>query len=656
MNTKEEEGQLAGALARFGLNSLRLGQSEVIERVLLGESVLALMPTGAGKSLCYQVPACMLSGVILVVSPLLALMKEQAEYLASCGLSAFLWNSTLSVSEKEESMALLRTEASCLLFLAPESLGQREIKALLDERKPTLFVIDEVHCYSEWGQSFRPEYRSLAQQKEHWDCPVLALTATATEPVVEEICEDFGILPSHVVRLPLRKENIERFFVQTSSAEEKKKALLAWLSEQRHVPAIVYAHKREEVESLATFLQSQGYGAKAYHAGLVPEVKAVIQEDFMRDEIPILVATIAFGMGVDKSNIASVVHHELPASLEAYLQESGRAGRKGHEAYSLVLGGKEDMVALQNRWETEKPFARTIESFLRFLCPCPSDEWREYSAWEMQGLYDLSEVFIDRLLGRLEREGVMEWGESGQRNWQGRLQVPLSVLLAGASESEQAFWEWLVKEKKVTLEQVADKRGIGVEEAQLFLEDCEQSGEWVFKKNHKVRFYRQKKPLASYRAWAEETVEQTQAWRARGQERLWRVWDFFTVPFCLNQQLELYFGESPQAPCGHCSACASLMTSDLRQSEGQGALSEALKESQEQRGSFFSYLAELNLEDVAFMRELNVLESSVLARPEQKARFLAGFLSAPALRARLWKLPQYGAYKSYPISFLEDYL
>jgi ATP-dependent DNA helicase RecQ len=297
--------------------------------VLAGRSALAIFPTGGGKSLCYQLPALLMEGLTLVISPLIALMKDQVEALRARGIAAARLDSTLTLEESTAVLESMRSGTLKLLYIAPERLMSESFMERLSRTKISLLAIDESHCISEWGHNFRPEYLRLAdvarKLKLH---PVLALTATATPAVAKDIAKAFRIKPEDCTQTPFHRPNLAIHITPTSH-RERLALLTERLTSERRFPAIVYVTQQQTSEMVATHLGKQGLNSAAYHAGLNPDHRADVQERFMRGEIDVITATIAFGMGIDKADIRAVYHYNLPKSLENYQQEIGRAGRDG---------------------------------------------------------------------------------------------------------------------------------------------------------------------------------------------------------------------------------------------------------------------------------------------------------------------------------------
>jgi ATP-dependent DNA helicase RecQ len=313
--------------SHFGFDAFLPLQEEIIASVMGGQDTFALMPTGGGKSLCYQLPALALGGLALVVSPLIALMKDQVDGLKANGINAAFINSSLPAQEISRVQQQVRNGGIKMLYVAPERVTLPGFQRFLEGLDVSLIAIDEAHCISEWGHDFRPAYRELKTLRNSFaHVPAIALTATATERVRADILSQLGLRRPNVFISSFNRPNL------TYAVEPKKEplaALLRLLEKHRGESAIVYCTSRRATEETAQALSERGHNAEPYHAGLEPQVRATTQERFIRDQIPIVVATIAFGMGIDKPDIRLVVHYDLPKSLEGYYQETGRAGRDG---------------------------------------------------------------------------------------------------------------------------------------------------------------------------------------------------------------------------------------------------------------------------------------------------------------------------------------
>ncbi len=335
----------------YGYDEFRPLQAEIIGDALDGKDVFALLPTGGGKSLCYQLPALMRDGLTLVVSPLIALMKDQVDALNANGVAATYLNSTLDADEARRRLRGLHNGEYSLLYLAPERLLLDGTLADVKSWGPRLIAIDEAHCISEWGHDFRPEYRRLAELRDSFpDVPVMALTATATERVRADIVRLLGLRdPATYVASFNRPNLLYRVNPKAGAYEQVREFVLGRGKES----GIIYCASRKATESVAEKLKRDGVSALPYHAGLAPDVRSRNQERFVRDEVKVICATIAFGMGIDKPNVRFVLHYDLPGSIEAYYQQTGRAGRDGLASECVLLYGRGDIVK-QTRFFDEK--------------------------------------------------------------------------------------------------------------------------------------------------------------------------------------------------------------------------------------------------------------------------------------------------------------
>ena len=326
----------------FGYSEFRPPQQEIVETLISGRDAFVLMPTGGGKSLCFQIPALHRAGVAIVVSPLISLMKDQVDALLANGVRAAFYNSSLKAEESRQILAKLHAGELDLLYVAPERLLNEGFLDRLKKMTIALFAIDEAHCVSQWGHDFRPEYVRLGQLRSHFpEVPMVGLTATADPQTRQDVLQRLGLEQAQCFVSGFDRPNIRYTVV------EKKKPfdqLIGFLAEHQQEAGIVYALSRKRVEEVAERLAAAGHKARAYHAGLGDKERKKVQEMFLRDDIEIVVATVAFGMGIDKPNVRFVVHYDLPKNIESYYQETGRSGRDGLSAEALLLFGYGDIA------------------------------------------------------------------------------------------------------------------------------------------------------------------------------------------------------------------------------------------------------------------------------------------------------------------------
>ncbi|MFV0557363.1 MAG: DNA helicase RecQ [Enterococcus sp.] len=349
---------------KFGYDEFRQGQKEIIAAVLNGENILGIMPTGGGKSICYQLPALLLDGLTLVISPLISLMKDQVDALNEMGISATFINSSLDFSEIKQRLHLAMSGQVKLLYVAPERLESLEFQRLLQSVPITLLAVDEAHCISSWGHDFRPSYLKLSEviQQFAQRPTVIALTATATPQVAADILERLAIAPENKVVTGFERENLAFQVVK----EAKDTYLLEYIKLNAKQAGIIYASTRKEVERITNLLQSKNYRVTKYHGGLSERERSQNQEDFLFDRVQVMVATNAFGMGINKSNVRYVIHAQIPGNLEAYYQEAGRAGRDGLPSEAVLLYAPND-IQIQQYFidQSEMEFERKQNEYLK---------------------------------------------------------------------------------------------------------------------------------------------------------------------------------------------------------------------------------------------------------------------------------------------------
>ncbi len=620
----------------FGFKSFRDGQEAVVRALLAGKSALALFPTGAGKSLCYQLPAVLMEGTALVVSPLIALMKDQVEALQRRGIKAARLDSSLGEEESAQVLADLASGALKLLYVAPERLSNETFIERLKRAKISLLAIDEAHCISEWGHNFRPEYLRLALVSDDLGLkPVLALTATATPEVAQDVCRAFHIAETEHVQTPFERKNL--FLRMTPVTAAKRLALLTQRLQNPKVrPAIVYVTLQQTAEDTAGHLARSGLKAKPYHAGLPDEWRSAAQEEFMRGEVEIIVATIAFGMGIDKADIRSVFHFNLPKTLENYQQETGRAGRDGKKALCEMLACADDRIPLENFTYGDTPSETAVQQLVDHLLRRGTEF--DISRWELSQSSDIRPLVVETVLTQMELEGLLKPVRAFYESFQITQVHPEAKIIAGHTPERREFLTRLFASgkrgwKHITLKLGAASEAMGEPRDKLLdaLTWLEEAGDIVLKPSG-IRHAFRLTPAAE-KADPFEVGRRLHAHFALREERdaarLQQVIDLACEPACLTRRLLAHFGETTGEKCGHCENCR---TGFLDQPRVLPA----------------SPQADFPLEEVRMVQALIAEAHPALRTSRQLARFLCGITSPSTIRAKLTRKDAFALWEKVP--------
>jgi ATP-dependent DNA helicase RecQ len=657
----------------FGHSSFRPGQKPVIEALLAGRSALALFPTGAGKSLCYQLPSLLLDGLTVVISPLIALMKDQVEALAARGIAAARLDSSLEPAEAASVYDRIRTGTLKLLYIAPERLMSEQFVGRLARAKVAMMAVDEAHCISEWGHNFRPEYLRLAHVAQELGIgPVLALTATATPAVAADIRRAFGIAEADHVQTSFRRPNLS-YLVTPCAARDRLALLTSRLRSrqgERQGATIVYVTLQKMAEEVARHLQHSGLKALAYHAGLPDDKRHAAQDAFMTGRVDTIVATIAFGMGIDKADIRGVYHYNLPKTLENYAQETGRAGRDGQPSVCELLACGDDRIPLENFTYGDTPTPEALRQLLdEFFSPLPSRACRrseqrpdefDLSLYELAQATDIRPLVIETVLTHLELDGIIRPLGSFYAGYQFRLLEPEAALLGRHTPERQAFLRKLLRSGKrgtkwITIEtdacaaELAEPRD-RIVKALGWLSD---SGSIELKPSGSRQRYRLTgggQPGAA--AWpdldplARSLEELFAAREARDLERLEAVLDFAADRGCLTQRLLQYFGEDGCRAGGDeaiecCGTCTSCADSGPATAESGAATPRAIPA---------SAAPDITAAEAAAIEALVAEDRPSLRTPRQLARFLCGLTSPATSRERLGRHAAFGLFASLPFA------
>ncbi len=557
----------------FGFDSIRPGQQPVIEAVLNGYSAAAIFPTGSGKSLCYQLPATLLPNLTLVISPLLALMKDQLSFLQSKGIAAASIDSSQSREEAQQVMAGVKNGQIKILMISVERLKNERFREFIRQVPISLMVVDEAHCISEWGHNFRPDYLKLPQYQRELNIPQsLLLTATATPAVIEDMQQKFNIATEHITVTGFYRPNLDISVVPCHESE-KQSQLDSIVASQPTLPTIVYVTQQQTAEKVANSLIHIGINAHAYHAGMKSDVREQIQQQFMASQIDCIVATIAFGMGVDKSDIRRVIHFDLPKSIENYAQEIGRAGRDGQRSECILLGNTFGLTVLENFVYGDTPEQASIHYVV--------EQAREHAPqWEVVPLRlsresNIRQLPLKTLLVYLELEKVIEAKYSYFAEYRFKfLQDQQFILNQFEGERRQfveAIFSCSTKAKiwcQVDLEALWMNYQSERSRVVAALDYFHQNGWIELESKQLTDVYSVLPATHSSDELTQRLHELFQSKEHKDIERIHTMLNLFQSSNCLSYQLAHYFADS-NAPleCGHCSVCrgqvASLPAQDI---------------------------------------------------------------------------------------------
>ncbi|MDZ7750666.1 MAG: RecQ family ATP-dependent DNA helicase [Gammaproteobacteria bacterium] len=633
-----QEGTLDALKAHFGYDAFRPGQEAVINHLLAGNSVAAVFPTGGGKSICYQLPALLLPGVTLVVSPLIALMKDQIDALRARGIAAARLDSTLSADEHRAVMARLRDGSLRLLYVAPERFNNERFRQAIGRVAISLFAVDEAHCISEWGHNFRPDYLKLAGFARDIRAErVLALTATATPPVLEDICRVFAIAPEHAVRTGFYRPNLALLSTVVTD-DVRDEVLLERLGGRPSGPTIVYVTLQKTAQVLAARLVAAGLPARAYHAGMKDEERAATQEWFMASDQAVVVATIAFGMGVDKADIRYVYHYNPPKSLENYAQEIGRAGRDGETAICELLFCPDDLNVLENFIYGDTPDTAALQRLVHDLFG--REERFDVALYELSSEHDIRPLVLRTLLTYLELEGYLEGGTPFYSQYKFKPLIGSAEILQRFEGERRAFLTALFKQASkgriwLSLDAEAAAAALGTPRERVVraLDWLGEQGMLEVQAAGVRHRYRRCRHPESLDALATDLHGRMARREAAELERLRQVCALVEHPGCRSAMLAAHFGEALDIPCGHCSGCRG-ETGELPP-RGNGTIPPQLA----------TELATLVAE-----------KRAVLNNPRAVARLLCGVTSPRLSRARLGGHRLFGALAGVPFAQVQEWV
>lgn len=611
---------------KFKLPAFRPGQEAVINALLQQHSALAIFPTGGGKSLCYQLPALMFDGLTLVVSPLIALMKDQVDALKQLGICAARLDSSLDKNQTQAIYQQINSGELKLLYVSPERLKNETFVRRLQHVRISLLAIDEAHCISEWGHNFRPDYLKLAELATTLKVErVLALTATATPAVAKDICRQFRIAPEHHIQTSFRRANLS-LQVTPCDNNARMDLLQQRLAQQDPASAtIIYVTLQNTAEQVAETLSAQGLNAVFYHAGLKDEERERVQNGFMAGKITIVVATIAFGMGIDKSNIRAVYHYNLPKSIENYVQEIGRAGRDGLSSHCELFACADDLRVLENFVYGDTPAPESLSSLLEALLNHEPEF--DVSTYDLSQRFDIRPLVLNTTLTYLELEGIITATSAFYSEYKIHfLSAPEDIIARFSGERGQFLQQlfaagnqsrkWLTI-NMLTIEQVLQEPKMRAVKALNYLEEQGLIELGVSKLRQGYRQLAQADIPATLAKFVALFERREQTDIARIQQLL----GYVNNPACLTVQLLEYFGEQDPTACAICSHCRTSHPLTI-EPPPQRALTGA-----EQR----------------LIQNLRTEQHPALAQPRQLARFLCGLPSPLTTRSSLRQHAAFGA-------------
>jgi len=624
----------------FGFDTFRDGQREVVDELLGDGRALAVFPTGAGKSLCYQLPALALEGTTIVVSPLIALMKDQIDFLQARNIKAERLDSSL---DKEQTFAVqdaLRRGELKLLYVSPERFNNERFLETLRHINIALFAVDEAHCISEWGHNFRPDYLKLADLSRQLNIKrVLALTATATPQVAAAICDGFYIPPGASINTGFYRPNLN-LCLTPIEANKRKVLLLHRLQKRKLGTTIVYVTLQKTAEQMADYLNKNGLSAQAYHAGMKSEERHDVQDWWMNSDSNIVVATIAFGMGIDKSAVRYVYHFNLPKGLESYSQEIGRAGRDGLPSTVELFASPEDVPTLENFVYGDTPTNESLRGLIQELLQHETDF--SISEYDLSSRHDLRPLVLKTCLTYLELEGVLRQGTPFYTTYEINPHHDLEAIYSAFGGKAQSFLQrlfgiahkgktwWKIDADAASAELHCERKHIVhavelIEEKQLA--EIKISG--ARKRFSRLDVNKDIETLV-------DNLAERFARREAGDiERIADVLKLVEHNGCQTNALVAHFGEIRNEPCGHCTFCKTRKAAVL---PSPGVLPEID--------------TRIHIQEIA---ELQKTYPTALSHPRQIARFLCGLSSPAQSKARLMRLPLCGKLEKYRFQDVLDW-
>jgi len=625
----------------FGFQQFREGQRPVIETLLQGHSAGAIFPTGSGKSLCYQLPALSLPGMTLVVSPLLSLMKDQIDFLVSHKIPAARLDSTLDRVAAQKILEDAKSGRLKILMIAVERFKNERFRFHLQQMNLSMVVIDEAHCISEWGHNFRPEYLKLPDYRHEFNIPqVLLLTATATPQVIDDMCAKFQLPREHVFVTGFYRKNL---ILQVSpvATADKKQLLLNRIAEAPDAPTIVYVTLQKTAEQIAQFLQEHKLNALPYHAGLKNEQRESIQNRFMGGQTKSIVATIAFGMGIDKRDIRRVLHYDLPKSIENYSQEIGRSGRDGQDAHCEVFANLDSLPTLENFIFGDTPDKESIRNLISLICQQPEFTW-EFLPATLSNDFNIRLLPLRTLLVYLEKEGLIRPRQTYFGEYAFKLQSTSEKIIDQFTGERRDFVKTIFSHattKKVWTylepSAVLDAYRADHQRLTAALEYFNEKGWIELTARRTTEVYDILNQSVDLNALSEKMYQLYKKKESVEIRRIHNMVRLLESDTCLSRNLAAYFGETlPLENCGHCSVCRT----------GKAGLTTTSKN------------PDLNTLD--YDRISAPFKKVIKDRfaPQHLVRFLCGVYTPVFRKLNVKTMPDFGRLENYPYSDVFDWV
>ena len=624
----------------FGFNSFKKGQKEVILKIMGGESAAAIFPTGAGKSLCYQLPAVLLPEMTLVVSPLLSLMKDQLDFLLKHNISAAKLDSTLERDKYNEIIKKAKSGELKILMISVERFKNERFRYQLEKMNISLLVIDEAHCISEWGHNFRPEYLKLpVYQKEFGIKQVLLLTATATGQVINDMSLKLNVPRPNIITTGSYRENL---FLQITPVNEsdKNKNLIERINESPRSPTIVYVTLQKTAENVAEMLRINKINAKPYHAGIKNGERELIQNSFMNGNTDCIVATIAFGMGIDKKNIRRVIHYDLPKSIESYSQEIGRSGRDGNKSFCEILANKDNVNILENFIYGDTPEKDSIYNLLYNIKNNNGLVW-EIRVTALSNELNIRTLPLKTLLVYLDLKGFISpkyiYFEEYYFKYNSEPENIINSFQGERKEFVKTIINHCTTKKTWTYTDINSiKNNYNTDRKRIItaLEYFEEKGWIELQSRQPVEVYDIKRDDFNIDEITEEIYQLFKNREKHSIQRIHGMIDFFEKDSCISKELAEYFGENLEKEfCGHCSYCRSgkitIQNSTELRPFSDFDFKEITNEFIQVSASYFSIL---NL-----------------------TKFLCGINTPVFSKLKIKKLPYFGVFEKYPFRDVKNW-